>query len=50
MISEYTPNRITGKDEKGYFVMERECVHTDGTPDEWATIYYKPFPKEGGEK
>lgn len=46
----YDPDVIKGKDEKGYFVMERECIHTDGTPDEWEKIYYKPLPKEGDKE
>lgn len=51
-ITEHTPDRIKGIDEKGHFVMVRESVHTDGTPDEWEKVYYTPCPdwKEGDEK
>lgn len=45
-ISLNTPNKITGKDENGYFVMDRVCIHTDGTPDEWEKVYYTPFSDE----
>lgn len=45
-ITEHTPDRIKGVDEKGHFVMVRETVHTDGTPDEWEKVYYTPCPDE----
>lgn len=41
------PDIIKGKDEIGYFIMTRETIHTDGTPDEWIKTYYEPFDKEG---
>lgn len=47
-ITVHTPDRIEGIDEKGHFVMVRESIHTDGTPDEWEKVYYTPFPPNCG--